>query len=113
MKVSFRPREGSLLEGGEVFFQKIQPKHVVERIPTLHRSKLYVRKTGRLVDIRFPCVIAGEKHNGQITLTEAEIFQLANLCRRGRSDEAILKAIHTASGTDADLAEKHPLTAID
>lgn len=89
---------GDRWDGSVPFSEKITPKKFRAELPTKSRRRLYVTKHMRLVHIRFPwnsAVPVGGM--AEVTLTEGEIFLLANIARRDRTDEQLLEAIRTAS----------------
>lgn len=96
MKLSFRPWKGP----GKpeiVFNKKLGPKNFYQKLPSFPKKGMHVRKTGRIVDIQFHCSIEFiGNYNYFLSLTESEVFQLAKLCLRGRTDEELLKAIRIA-----------------
>jgi hypothetical protein len=81
--------------GRTVFNHKIEAKHAMPRVVGQRRHKVSVSKTGRLIEIQFACAakVAGR---GYLTFTESEIFLLAKLCRRNRTDDELLRAIGDA-----------------
>lgn len=100
MKVSFRPWPGAS-EGRLVLDRKLGSKQIVRSGLPL-RFKLDVRKKGRLFSINVPLEVGGEKNVMNISMPESEILMLANMCRRGRSDEAFLRAIDVAKPSDRE-----------
>ncbi len=89
---------GDRWDGSVPFSEKITPKKFRAKLPSKPRRRLYVTKHMRLVQIRFPwSASVPEGGMAEVTLTEAEIFLLANIARRNRTDEELLEAIRTAS----------------
>lgn len=83
-----------------VFEEIIRPKHVLEEYVSRPNRGLHLRKHMRFCDIIFDARLTlVDRYQVTITLTESEVFQLAKLCRRGRTDEALLKAIGVAGQT--------------
>lgn len=89
---------GDRWDGSVPFSEKITAGKFVARLPSRPRRRLYITKHMRLVHIRFPWnTSVPEGGMAEVTLTEAEIFLLANFARRNRTDEQLLEAIRCAS----------------
>lgn len=81
----------------EVFSTPIKRKNVKKTKESRPKNGLHVRKFGRVCEIVFNFTSNKTGHQqGFISFTESEILQLAHLCRRGRTDEAFLRAIEVA-----------------
>lgn len=97
MRLAFSQLLNGRREGTEVFKQTIAQKDVQPDAKVSRQPRLWIRKSGRLVDVNFRCTVnlAGEA-TGHLFLTEGEIFRLAKLCRRDRTTEQLVKAIDVA-----------------
>jgi hypothetical protein len=85
-------------EGGEVCVnRKITAKNIVGTIYKNSKKGIKVNRHGRVVQIKFSGKIFEEEISGFLTFNQNEIFLLASLLRRERTDEAFLKAINAAS----------------
>lgn len=79
-----------------VFETKLVPKHV-KSVGAKSKANLAIRKHGRLVTLSLPSTVTGSAvRKVDITLTEAEVLMLAQLCRRGRSIDAFQRAMQAA-----------------
>ena len=94
MRLSYRPLgkrndPHALLAAQTLELGKTAQKHWPPR-----GKGVFQRLTGRLVELKFafsaPCAGPCE---GFMQFTESEVFMLASLCRRGRTDDELLNAI--------------------
>ena len=99
MKVEIRPWSGTD-EADVVFDKKITPNRIDAGFVPRPKRGLHVCKKGRICQVAFDATLDAAGHQQVfISLTEAEVLQLAKLCRRKRTDQAFLRAIDVAGAT--------------
>lgn len=97
MRLFFFRKPVDRRENEKVYDRKISITNFIVNSKMRDRRKLYVKKTGRLVEIYFPCELKIDgKLTGNLQFSEKEILYLANICRNNRSDEEFLRAIDEA-----------------
>ena len=99
--------------GTNVLNRKLSPEHVLSEGKVGTRRRVRIKQTGRLVDVFFPIQsdVITEKM-GHLQLAESELLMLANLCRRGRSDQEFLQAITKAGATSVMRPSRKPSSSL-
>lgn len=99
MKLEIRAWD-SISEADEVYEKKLDNDKIAEKWVTRPKSGLHVRKKNKICQVVFDASIeVSGRQQVFITFSEREIFQLARMCRRERTDEAFLQAIDVAGET--------------
>ena len=85
------------IENGEAFASHtIKERHIVDKIFPRSPRGIKLRRQGRVIEIKFSAKLKGEDVSALLTFNQNEIFQMAKMIRRDRSDEQFLKAIESA-----------------
>ena len=94
MKIILKSWTGTGWRSVHAFVRKLTLGMFREKLPARHRRQPYITKQGRVVSLHLPWA-SGEELNqtAVIELAESEIFLLANLARRNRTDTELLQAI--------------------